>query len=97
MKRLIIAVLLLPFTVSAVPIETPVTTFYWEHSGTYTTPTGEALPVDGYDIECNGVSVLTTPNSAREADITLANLQDGDHTCTVAAIINTLISITRRG
>lgn len=91
-KKLLLSVLfsLLTFTVSAVPIEIPVTTFYWTHSGTYTTPSGEVFPVDGFELECNGVSVLTTPDSTRKADISLANLSDGDQTCTVAAFIGTV-------
>lgn len=80
MKLLILLAVLIPLTVTAIPINKEVTTFYWEHDGVNT---------NSYQVECNGAIVLDIPgNTAREAKIADTLAGEGDQTCRVFAVFN---------
>lgn len=77
MKKLLWLMLLLPLTITAAPVDVPVTEFYWQHDG---------VDTGSFELRCGGSTVITTDELARSALIADANLADGPQSCVIVAV-----------
>ena len=81
LKRLLVILLLLPLTVTAVPTSVPVNKLQFDHDG---------LLTSSYNIYCNGNLVLNIPgNTTRVFPIIDAATTNGNYICYVTAVATT--------